>query len=142
MSNLSVKNAFDWFKSDEPTEKILELIPDEYHLWYRDITNKILDKCNSIITNVKTDYFKLITLNDNRKIFSLNIKTHPYKTLLFKIYDCHKNFKNLKNLESDNFKTNEFLINDTSIKNTIFNFIQDYEFFKQLQKDNLPIHFK
>lgn len=83
VSNLTVKNAFDWIKSKESHEKILELIPDEYHQWYCNIIDKIKAEYSKITICCLDEY----KYNPNKREFALNIKKHPYKALLFKIYD-------------------------------------------------------
>lgn len=135
VSNLSVQNAFDWIKSNKPLSEILELIPDEYHKWYNGITNKINDEYNHIITIVKTDYLKLNCLE--RKMFALNIKEHPYKTLLFKIHDCFR-MKLLVNLDEILGK-DTWIVNGTSITSIVYKYIENSEFFKELKNEDLPL---
>jgi len=126
VSNLTVQNAFGWIKSGELLEKILEIIPDEYHPWYNNITSKInveYDRINKFCYyDYFAEYFEL-----NKRDFALNIKDHPYKTLLFKIYN--NNFK-----ESSTFMTE---LNKEPYRTIIFRYIETSEFFQELKKEDL-----
>lgn len=130
VSNLSVQNAFDWIKSGKPTSEIVELIPDEYHSWYNSIVNKVNDEYNRITNYCHIDYSDLWwDCNNksgvNKRDFALKIKEHPYKTLLFKMYDnCYNDISFLK---------------QEICSTIIFKYIEKSEFFKQLKKDDLPL---
>lgn len=126
VSNLTVQNAFDWIKSGEPLEKILELIPDEYHPWYTCITSKIIKMYNVIGTGCYYDYFAEY-FEPNRRDFALGIKNYPYKTLLFKMYN--NNFK-----ESSTFMTE---LNNEPYRTIIFRYIETSEFFQELKREEL-----
>ena len=123
VSNLSVQNAFDWIKSGKPISEIVELIPDEYHSWYNSIVNKVNDEYNRITNSCHFDYCDE-WINCKRD-FALKIKEHPYKTLLFKMYDnCFNDIS---------------LLNKEPYSTIIFKYIENSEFFKQLKKDDLPL---
>lgn len=123
VSNLSVQNAFDWIKSGKPISEIVELIPDEYHSWYNSIVNKVNDEYNRITTSCHLDFCD--EWKANKRDFALKIKEHPYKTLLFKMYDnCYNDISFLK---------------QEICSTIIFKYIENSEFFKQLKKDDLPL---
>jgi RNA ligase len=119
LSNLTVQNAFDWIKRGEPKEKILKLIPDEYYTWYEKFTNKINTEYDRIMNVCINDFSIYDNSKPNKRDFASNIKNHPYKALMFKMYD-----------------------NNTSMYNTmIFKYIEDSEFFKNLKKEDSETRF-
>jgi len=123
VGNLTVQNAFNWIKSGEVLEKILELIPDEYHSWYNNIINKINLEYNRISTICYYDYFNYF--KPNKREFALIIKDNLYKTLLFKMYDINFLGEDVSFLKQELYRT------------IIFKYIEISEFFQALKKEDL-----
>lgn len=120
VGNLTLKNAFDWIKSNESLEKILELIPDEYHPWYSNIIDKVNLEYDRISTLCYYDYFNYF--KPNKREFALIIKNNPYKTLLFKIYDINFLGKDESFLKQEPYRT------------IIFKYIEISKFLQELKK--------
>ena len=135
VANLTVKNAFDWFKSGKKLSEIVELIPDEYHSWYSEINGKFNEEYRRILESAIGDYNTFY--NKERKIFAKNAKLSEYSSILFKIYDLEMGcgvdidiYKYLKDIWENG------IIYDT-ISTTILSVMQKSAFLENLKSSDL-----
>ena len=83
VSNLTVKNVFEYIKNNKSIEDLG--IPDEYHNWFRKIQSCIETQYNTVLRHCKSDFSKYY--NTDRRKFAESIRCNQYKSVLFRMMD-------------------------------------------------------
>ena len=115
LTNISTRVIWRMLMNNEPLEPILERVPDEFDVWFKEVVKDLQTRFD----NIYNDYFNIfleisakVSSND-RKAFAEEALKYPHPSILFSFYDGKHDTRNeyiwklLKPKYEKAFKTEE-----------------------------------
>ena len=83
ITNVSSINIWEYLRTKQPFDDILEKVPDEFYQWVKETKEGLLEKYEGILKEAKGDY-KILA---SRKETALYFQTCKYPAVMFNLLD-------------------------------------------------------